>query len=70
MERGILKRWQGSWGIVYAVESKRYFLHVTQIVDGEPELGRFVTFEVGSARTPTELPQALNAHIGPMAGAQ
>jgi hypothetical protein len=70
MIRGILKRWQGSWGIVYATESRRFFLHVTQIVEGDPEIGRFVSFEFGPARTPTELPQALNARFGPMAGAQ
>lgn len=68
--RGILKRWQGSWGIIYAVESRRYFLHISKVVEGTPELGRVVTFEIGPARSATELEQALNAHIGEMAGAR
>lgn len=66
LERGILKQWDKArrFGIIYAAEGKRYFLHISKIIAGTPELYRRVTFTVGAARRPEELQQALNVRIG------
>ncbi len=68
--QGILKKWYGAYGIIYCPQARRYFLHKKQIVEGTPEIGRVVTFDVGPARSATELEQALNVRIGETAGAR
>jgi hypothetical protein len=69
--RGIIKRWNGSWGIIYAPESLKYYLHISKVVEGRHALciGRIVTFEIGPARSETELEQALDVHVSEMAPA-
>jgi hypothetical protein len=62
---GIIKRWSETWGIIYSPGNKRYFLHVANIKSGTPELDRFVRFEIGPPRRPTELPMAIKAEIVP-----
>jgi len=68
MESGILKRWDSTkqWGIIYSPGGRRYFLHRTKIisVEAQPEVGRYVKFEVAPARSETELPQAIDVVIG------
>src|SRR4029077_7858259 len=69
MESGILKRWDNTkqWGIIYSPGGRRYFLHRTKITSveaGQPEVGRYVKFEVAPARSETELPQAIDVIIG------
>jgi len=68
MESGIIKRWDDVrlWGIIYSPGGLRYFLHRSKIASGTPEVGRYVKFEIGSARSATELPQALNVVVGDM----
>ena len=69
---GILKQWDPvrRYGIIYAPEGKRYFLHISSVIEGTPELSRRVSFEIGEGRTPTELKKALNARVGETVGAQ
>ena len=64
--RGIIKRWddQRHFGIVYATEGKRYFLNIIMVIEATPELFRKVTFDIGVARRPEELEQALNVRVG------
>jgi cold shock CspA family protein len=67
---GIIKQWNSerNFGIIYAPEGKRYFLHISKVIDGVPELYRRVIFDIGAARRPEELPQALNVRVGAAVG--
>jgi hypothetical protein len=66
MESGIIKRWDSTrlWGIIYSPGGLRYFLHHTKVTAGKPEIGRYVTFEIGLARSATELPAAIDVRVG------
>jgi cold shock CspA family protein len=65
MEIGIIKTWNvdRGFGFVHS-QGLRYFVHISKIVEGTPELFCRVTFDIGEARNPQELPQALNVRVG------
>lgn len=65
METGIIKRWNAErgWGLIYAPGGRRFFLHVSKIISGTPELFRRVTFDVGERRNPQELPPGINVAV-------
>lgn len=62
--KGIIKRWERTWGIIYCPGGVRYFLHAANVKSGTPALDYFVQFEVGPPRREGELPMALQAVIG------
>lgn len=68
--RGIIKQWNAErrYGIIYAPGGKRYFLHISKVIEGSPELFRVAAFDIGPARSPEDLEQALNVHIGEKVG--
>ena len=65
--RGRLRQWQANrgFGFIYS-KGERYFLHVSQIVSGTPELGRICVFDIGTPPTPADRVPALNVEIGAM----
>lgn len=70
-QTGIIKQWNAErrFGIIYAPEGRRYFLHLKNVVEGVPELGRRVLFDLGEARSATELLPAVNVVVGEVVGA-
>jgi cold shock CspA family protein len=66
---GIVRSWHEDrgFGVVQnpASHLQRYFLHVTQILEGpiSPKVGDRVRFEVAPSRKPDGLPQAINARV-------
>jgi cold shock CspA family protein len=66
---GTLRSWHEDrgFGVVQGSVShlQRYFLHVTQILEGpvSPKVGDAVYFDVAPSRKPGGLPQAINAKV-------
>jgi cold shock CspA family protein len=69
---GIIKQWNSArrFGIIFCSGGRRYFLHHSKIVSGNPVLGSRVRFDIGPRRSPVDLESALNVVVGEMVGAQ
>ena len=71
--KGKVVRWveRANWGVInyypeYSATEppRKVFLHISRVVSAEkPQLGSRVIFNLGPARSATELPTALNARI-------
>jgi cold shock CspA family protein len=62
---GIIKRWHPdrNWGLIYSPGDQRFFLHLSKIIRGTPDLFRRVEFSTMPARNSGELPQAVNVIV-------
>lgn len=69
---GIIKQWNTDrrFGIIYARGGQRFFLHQSKVIEGKPELGSRVTFDIGDRRSPVDLQAAVNVRVGETVGAQ
>jgi cold shock CspA family protein len=69
--RGKIIRWvdQSHWGVAnYYIHGeagpRKVFVHVSKVVsDEKPQMGSRIAFNVGPARSASELPAALNVEV-------
>jgi cold shock CspA family protein len=66
--RGRLRQWHPDrgFGFIYS-QGERFFLHVSQIISGVPEIGRICVFDIGIPPTAADRAPALDVEIGEMA---
>lgn len=60
---GYIHNWGGSWGVIHSPGRKKYYLHISKIISGQPEDGARVEFNIGQARSAADLPTALEVEI-------
>jgi hypothetical protein len=70
--KGKVVKWCDTWGVVnfyregiYNEAPRKAFIHVSKVVAGtpRPDMGSRVIFDLGPARSATELPQALRVRV-------
>jgi len=67
---GILMQYdpQRGFGFVHHYDDskvlRKFFLHISQVIKGEPQFGAAVYFNVGTPRNPSQRPPAIDAEIG------